>query len=96
MVLAEDTLSRDLGYLGKPSVTTYSSLRDLRFITIMVGQIDTALATTPAKLDASLDYDVIIIGGGQSGLYSLHRMRQLGLKTRLFEAGSGEGGTWFW
>jgi cation diffusion facilitator CzcD-associated flavoprotein CzcO len=62
----------------------------------MVGQMNTAPAAKPAKLDASLDYDVIIIGGGQSGMYSLHRMRQLGLKTRLFEAGSGEGGTWFW
>ncbi|KAH6100305.1 hypothetical protein HBI65_062250 [Parastagonospora nodorum] len=62
----------------------------------MVARMDTAPAAKPAKLDASLDYDVIIVGGGQSGLYSLHRMRQLGLKTRLFEAGSAEGGTWFW
>ncbi|KAF2820574.1 phenylacetone monooxygenase [Ophiobolus disseminans] len=59
----------------------------------MVGQLNTAKA---AKLDSSLDFDVLIIGGGQSGMYSLHRMRQLGLKTRLIEAGSGEGGTWFW
>jgi cation diffusion facilitator CzcD-associated flavoprotein CzcO len=43
-----------------------------------------------------LDYDVLIIGAGQSGMYSLHRMRELGLKARVFEAGSGEGGTWFW
>jgi cation diffusion facilitator CzcD-associated flavoprotein CzcO len=62
----------------------------------MVARMETAPAAKPAKLDASLDYDVIIVGGGQSGLYSLHRMRELGLKTRLFEAGSGEGGTWFW
>ena len=62
----------------------------------MVGHVSTEHAAKQAKLDASLDYDVIIVGGGQSGMYSLHRMRQLGLKTRLFEAGSGEGGTWFW
>lgn len=49
-----------------------------------------------ATLDPSLDYDVLIIGAGQSGMYSLHRMRQLGLKTLVLEAGSGEGGTWFW
>jgi len=59
----------------------------------MVGQLNSVKA---AKLDSSLDFDVLIIGGGQSGMYSLHRMRQLGLKTRLIEAGSGEGGTWFW
>lgn len=29
-------------------------------------------------------------------MYSLLRMRQLGLKTKVLEAGSGEGGTWFW
>jgi ribulose 1,5-bisphosphate synthetase/thiazole synthase len=43
-----------------------------------------------------LDYDVLIVGAGLSGLYSLHRMRQLGLRTKVLEAGSGEGGTWFW
>jgi len=32
----------------------------------------------------------------QSGMYSLLRMRQLGLKAKVLEAGSGEGGTWFW
>ena len=46
--------------------------------------------------NAGLDYDVIIVGAGLSGIFSLHRMRQLGLRTRVLEAGSGEGGTWFW
>ncbi|PSN67423.1 FAD/NAD(P)-binding domain-containing protein [Corynespora cassiicola Philippines] len=49
-----------------------------------------------AKLDPSQDFDVLIIGAGQSGMYSLHRMKQIGLKARVLEAGSGEGGTWFW
>jgi cation diffusion facilitator CzcD-associated flavoprotein CzcO len=57
----------------------------------MVGPL---IATAPATLDSSLDYDVLIIGAGQSGMYSLYRMHELGLKTRVFEA--GEGGTWFW
>lgn len=43
-----------------------------------------------------LDYDVLIIGAGLSGIYSLYRMRQMGLKAKVIEAGSGEGGTWFW
>ena len=42
------------------------------------------------------DYDVLIIGGGLSGIYSIYKMRQLGLKARVLEAGSGEGGTWWW
>ncbi len=42
------------------------------------------------------DYDAVVIGAGFAGLYMLHRLRQLGLSARVFEAGSGVGGTWFW
>ena len=42
------------------------------------------------------DFDAIIIGAGVSGLYQLYRLRELGMKTRVFEAGSGIGGTWYW
>ncbi len=41
-------------------------------------------------------YDAVIVGAGFSGLYMLHRLRQLGLAARVIEAGSGVGGTWFW
>jgi len=41
-------------------------------------------------------FDAIIIGAGMSGLYQLIRLRELGLRTRVFEAGSGVGGTWYW
>ena len=40
--------------------------------------------------------DVVIVGAGFSGLYALHRMRELGLKAQVLEAGSDIGGTWFW
>lgn len=43
-----------------------------------------------------LDYDVLIVGAGLSGIFSLYRMRELGLRARVIEAGSGEGGTWYW
>jgi cation diffusion facilitator CzcD-associated flavoprotein CzcO len=43
-----------------------------------------------------LDYDAIIIGAGMSGLYQLYRLRELGLRVRVFEAGTGVGGTWYW
>ena len=42
------------------------------------------------------DYDAIIIGAGISGLYQLYRLRELGLRVRVFEAGTGVGGTWYW
>src|SRR5215475_4994661 len=41
-------------------------------------------------------YDVIIIGAGLSGMYQLHLVRHLGLSVRVFEAGTGVGGTWYW
>ena len=41
-------------------------------------------------------YDVIVIGAGMAGMYQLYRLRQLGLSVRVFEAGSGVGGTWYW
>ncbi len=41
-------------------------------------------------------YDAVVIGAGVSGLYALHKLREAGLSTRVFEAGSGVGGTWYW
>ena len=45
---------------------------------------------------AGLDFDAIVIGAGMSGMYQLIRLRELGLKARVFEAGTGVGGTWYW
>jgi cation diffusion facilitator CzcD-associated flavoprotein CzcO len=52
----------------------------------------------PSRSDAppALDYDAIIIGAGMSGLYQLYRLRELGMRVRVFEAGTGVGGTWYW
>ena len=43
-----------------------------------------------------LDYDAIVIGAGISGMYQLYRLRELGLRVRVFEKGTGVGGTWYW
>ena len=40
--------------------------------------------------------DAVIVGAGFAGMYQLHRLREMGLSTRVFEAGSGVGGTWYW
>ena len=42
------------------------------------------------------EHDVIVVGAGIAGLYMLHRLRGMGLDAKVFEAGSGVGGTWFW
>src|SRR5256884_729132 len=41
-------------------------------------------------------FDVIIIGAGVTGLYQLYCLRQRGLSVRVYEAGGGVGGTWYW
>ncbi len=42
------------------------------------------------------ELDALIIGAGVTGLYQLHRLRELGLNARIYEAGGGVGGTWYW
>src|SRR5512140_1848902 len=41
-------------------------------------------------------YDVVVVGAGFSGLYMLHKLRNQGFSARVFEAGTGVGGTWYW
>ena len=41
-------------------------------------------------------FDAVIVGAGFAGMYMLHRLRGIGLSVRVFEAGSGVGGTWYW
>src|SRR6202046_2910350 len=55
----------------------------------------TEAAPQPATKTAP-DFDAIVIGAGVSGLYQLYRLRELGMTARVFEAGSGVGGTWYW
>lgn len=44
----------------------------------------------------NLDLDVLIVGAGFGGAYSLYEMRKQGLKAVLYDAGLGFGGTWRW
>lgn len=50
--------------------------------------------TTPST-DAHV-LDVLIVGAGFSGLYMLHKMRELGFAARIVEAADGVGGAWNW
>ena len=59
----------------------------------MRDSVEQTLADTVEDID---QFDAIIIGAGVTGLYQLYRLRQRGLSVRIFEDGSGVGGTWYW
>jgi cyclohexanone monooxygenase len=40
--------------------------------------------------------DAVVVGAGFAGLYAIHRLRELGLSLRGFEAAPDVGGVWFW
>ena len=56
----------------------------------------TATNSSALNPEANLDFDAIVIGAGVAGLYQLYRLRNLGMRVQLFEAGTGVGGTWYW
>ena len=41
-------------------------------------------------------YDAVVIGAGFGGMYMLHCLQQQGFSARVYEAGGGVGGTWYW
>jgi cyclohexanone monooxygenase len=41
-------------------------------------------------------YDAVVVGAGFAGLYMLYRLRKLGMRVKVFEAGDDVGGTWYW
>ena len=43
-----------------------------------------------------LDVDVLVVGAGFGGAYSLYLMRKAGYSTVLYDAGKSFGGTWRW
>ncbi len=59
--------------------------------------MSTTQPPSEAGATRSTGVDAVVIGAGFSGLYMLHRLRNLmGLSVRAFEAGGGVGGTWYW
>ncbi len=40
--------------------------------------------------------DVLVIGAGITGLYQLYALKKAGFEARIYEAGDGVGGTWYW
>jgi len=55
------------------------------------------MSATPSVPRQGADrYDVVVVVAGFAGMYMLRRLRGLGLAARVYEQGSGVGGTWYW
>src|SRR5689334_9695158 len=52
--------------------------------------------SSQSRSNSLADYDAVVVGAGFAGMYMLHRLRGLGMRVRVYEAGSGVGGTWYW
>ena len=52
-----------------------------------------AVQSGPGKGEA---YHVVVVGAGFAGMYMLYRLRNQGFSVRVYEQGSGVGGTWYW
>ena len=44
----------------------------------------------------TVDFDAVVVGAGFAGMYMLHKLRELGLSARVYEAAADVGGTWYW
>ncbi|MGH9016386.1 MAG: flavin-containing monooxygenase [Acidimicrobiales bacterium] len=42
------------------------------------------------------EVEVLVVGAGITGIYQLYRALEAGFSARLWEAGDGVGGTWYW
>src|SRR4051812_43153804 len=55
------------------------------------------MSASPSPSGKTVDiYDVVVVGAGFAGMYMLHRLRGQGMTARVYEQGSGVGGTWYW
>ncbi len=56
------------------------------------------LDATPPTIDTDVvvDIDVVVVGAGFAGLYLLHKLRSIGLRSIAIETGDDVGGTWYW
>ena len=68
-------------------------------LTVGVVSADAALAMQHQQQrspEVDAVFDAVIVGAGFAGMYMLHRLRGLGFTARVYEAGGGVGGTWYW
>lgn len=58
--------------------------------------MDWAVREIDKHLNPAEQVDAVVVGAGFSGMYQLHKLREMGLSVKVFEAGEDVGGTWFW
>jgi cyclohexanone monooxygenase len=58
--------------------------------------MDAKTSSLQARAAETANFDAVVVGAGFAGMYMLHRLRGLGLSARVYEAGGGVGGTWYW
>ncbi|MDG2277234.1 MAG: NAD(P)/FAD-dependent oxidoreductase [Pseudomonadales bacterium] len=46
-------------------------------------------------IDAHLDYQVVVVGAGVSGIYQIKRLADLGVRATVLDANADLGGTWY-
>ena len=57
----------------------------------------TAAASESGESDGAVaEVDVVVVGAGFAGIYSLYHLRDLGFTVQVIETGDGVGGTWYW
>ena len=78
-----------------PDVSTWSRESCEIAVRTAAAGVDTHQAGSK-QVDRTDDVDVVVVGAGFSGLYLLHRLRQLGFSTRVLELADDVGGTWYW
>jgi cation diffusion facilitator CzcD-associated flavoprotein CzcO len=61
-----------------------------------IGATHESAASDNENYAKELETDVLIVGAGFGGIYLMHKLRQLGLKCKIMEAGSDIGGIWHW
>jgi cyclohexanone monooxygenase len=54
------------------------------------------MTISQAQIEQPSSFDVVVVGAGFAGMYTLYKLRALGMSACVFEAASDVGGTWYW
>ena len=62
----------------------------------MVDLSDTTSSDPRLESTTRCDVDVVVVGAGFAGMYSLHKQMSDGFKVEIYEQADDVGGTWYW
>ncbi|PFH62344.1 hypothetical protein XA68_14071 [Ophiocordyceps unilateralis] len=81
---------------GTPSLNGHGLRTQLADLRGTGSDSDSNPGPRPASNGASVELDALIVGAGFAGIFMLKTLRDRGYRVRIYEAGSGLGGTWRW